>query len=105
MYYYYTGDINYLTEGYNSGCAQFFITTEDCSEYFDGYYTAFGKVIEGMEIIDQIKAIKTVTQTDEETGEDTKTTTPVNPPVIKKMTVDTFGIEYYQPKMIKEGMN
>ena len=102
MYYYYTGDINYLTEGYDSGCAQFFITAEDCSEYFDGYYTAFGKVIEGMEIIDQIKTIETVTETDEETGETTETTTPVNPPVITKMTVNTFGIEYNEPEIITE---
>ena len=102
MYYYYTGDSSYLTAGYNSGCAQFFITAEDCSEYFDGYYSAFGKVIEGMDIIDKIKAIETVTETDEKTGETTETTTPVNPPVITKMTVDTFGIEYNEPKMIKE---
>ena len=102
MMYYYTGDMNYLIEGYNSGCTQFFITAEDCTEYFDGYYCAFGKVIEGMDIIDQIKAIETETETNEETGETTKTTTPVNPPVITKMTVDTFGINYNEPEMIKE---
>lgn len=102
MMYYYTGDTNYLTQGYNSGCAQFFITAENCSEYFDGYYCAFGKVIEGMEIIDQIKTIETKTETDEETGEETKTTTPVNPPVITKMTVDTFGINYNEPEIITE---
>lgn len=102
MLYYYTGDTKYLTQGYNSGCAQFFITAEDCSENFDGYYCAFGKVTEGMEIIDAIKVIETTTETDEETGETENTTTPVNPPVITKMTVDTFGIEYNEPKMIKE---
>ena len=91
-----------MTAGYNSGCAQFFITAEDCSEYFDGYYCAFGKVIEGIEIIDEIKGIETTTETNEETGEETKTTTPVNPPIITKMTVDTFGIEYDEPEMIKE---
>lgn len=102
MYYYYTGDESYLERGYNSGCTQFFITAEDCSENFDGYYCAFGKVIEGMEIVDQIKAIETTTETDEETGETENTTTPVNPPVITSMTVDTFGIKYNEPKMIKE---
>lgn len=101
MYYYYTGDESYLERGYNSGCTQFFITAEDCSEHFDGYYCAFGKVIEGMEIVDQIKAIETTTETDEETGETENTTTPVNPPVITSMTVDTFGIKYNEPKMIK----
>lgn len=102
MLYYYTGDINYLTQGYNSGCTQFFITSEDCSEGFDGYYSAFGKVTEGMEVVDTVKAIETVVNTDEETGEETETTTPVNPPIITKMTVDTKGIEYYEPEMIKE---
>lgn len=102
MMYYYTGDMNYLIQGYNSGCTQFFITAEDCSEQFDGYYCAFGKVIEGMEVVDTIKAIETVTETDEETGETTETTTPVTPPVITKMTVETFGIEYNEPEMITE---
>lgn len=100
IYYYYTGDSKYLTEGYNSGCAQFFITAEDCSEDFDGYYCAFGKVIEGMEIIDKIKAIETVKETNEETGKEEETGTPVNPPEITKMTVDTFGIKYDEPKKI-----
>lgn len=102
IYYYYTGDESYLKQGYNSGCTQFFITAEDCSEDFDDYYCAFGKVIEGMEIVDQIKAVETTTETDEETGETENTTTPVNPPVITSMTVDTFGIEYNEPEMIKE---
>lgn len=101
MLYYYTGDAQYLVQGYNSGCAQFFITAEDCTEYFDGNYCAFGKVIEGMEIIDTIKEVETTTEADEETGIIENTTTPVNPPVITKMTVDTFGIKYNEPRRIK----
>lgn len=102
LYYYYTGDESYLTKGYNSGCTQFFITAEDCSESFDGYYCAFGKVTEGMEIIDVLKALETTVETNEETGEETTTTTPVNPPVITNMTVETFGIEYNEPEKIVE---
>lgn len=102
MLYYYTGDKKYLTAGYNSGCTQFFITAEDCSENYDGYYCAFGKVIEGMDIVDQITKIETVVETDEETGETEETTTPVNPPVITTMTVDTFGIKYKEPEKITE---
>lgn len=100
LYYYYTGDESYLTQGYNSGCTQFFITAEDCSQSFDGYYCAFGKVTEGMEVIDAIKVIETVVETNEETGEESATSTPVNPPVITKMTVDTFGIKYNEPEKI-----
>lgn len=102
IYYYYTGDTKYLTAGYNSGCAQFFITAKDCSENYDGYYCAFGKVIDGMETIDQITKIETEIETNEETGETNNTTTPVNPPVIKSMTVDTFGIKYNEPKKITQ---
>jgi len=102
LYYYYTGDESYLTQGYNSGCTQFFITAEDCSQSFDGNYCAFGKVTEGMDVIDVIKAIETTVEKNEETGEESATTTPVNPPVITKMTVDTFGIEYNEPEKITE---
>lgn len=96
---------SYLKMGYNTGFAQFFIMADDYKD-FDGYYCAFGKVIEGMEIVDQIKALETVveTETDEETGEVTEnqTTKPINPPVITSMTVDTFGINYGEPEKIIE---
>ena len=94
LYYYYTGDSSYLAQGYNSGCTQFFITAKDCSESFDGNYCAFGKVIEGLDIVKELTALETTTETNEETGEETPTSTPVNPPVIKSMTVDTFGVKY-----------
>lgn len=96
MYYYYTGDASYLEMGYNSGCAQFFIMTQD-EPQFNEYYCAFGKVIEGIEIVDEITKLETKTEVDEETGEETKTSEPVNPPIIKNMTVDTFGIKYKEP--------
>lgn len=97
-YTYYASLDSSLTDmGYNSGYAQFFIMAED-EENFDGYYTAFGKVIEGMEIVDQIKQLETTTETDEDTGETTSTTEPVNQPVISNVTVETFGVEYGEPE-------
>lgn len=96
MYYYYTGDASYLEMGYNSGCSQFFIMTKDQTD-FDDYYCAFGRVIEGMEVIDEVNKTETTTEVNEETGEKTKTSTPVTPPVIKSITVDTFGLEYNEP--------
>lgn len=86
-----------IEKGYNSGYAQFFITAEDV-EAFNGYYTAFGKVIEGMEIVDKIKGLETGTEKNEQTGETTKTTKPVNPPVISNISVDTYGVEYGEPE-------
>jgi len=90
-------DSNLIKEGYNSGYDQFFITTEEVRQ-FDGYYTAFGKVIEGIEIVDKLKEVETEVETDEETGETTETSTPVNPPVISNVTVETFGEVYEEPK-------
>lgn len=90
-------DASLTEEGYNSGYAQFFIMAQDESA-LDGYYTAFGKVTEGMEIVDEITKLETEVETDEETGETSETTTPVNPPVITSITVDTFGVEYGEPE-------
>ena len=43
---------------YNSASSQFFIVHED-SKFLDGDYAAFGRVIEGMETVDQIAVVKT----------------------------------------------
>ena len=90
-------DASLVEKGYNSGYAQFFIMAQD-ETAFDGYYTAFGKVTEGIEIVDELTKLETVVETDEESGETTKTTMPVNKPVIKSIFVDTFGVEYGEPK-------
>ena len=42
----------------NSASCQFFIVHED-SEFLDGDYAAFGKVIEGMDVVDEIAGVKT----------------------------------------------
>ena len=98
MYAYYYGlGKEIIKEGYNSGYAQFFIMAQD-EENFNGYYTAFAKVTEGMDIVDQISKLETEKEKDEETGEESETTKPVNPPIIKSMTVDTFGKDYGEPE-------
>ena len=96
--YYSSIDASLTKKGYDSGYAQFFIMAQD-ETAFDGYYTAFGKVIEGIEIVDQITKLETKTETDEETGETTETTEPVNAPVISNMSVDTFGVQYGDPEL------
>lgn len=95
--YYSSLDSSLIKEGYNSGYAQFFIMTQ-AEEQFDGLYTAFGKVTEGIEIVDTISKLETKTETDEETGTETPTSMPVNPPVIKNISVETFGENYGEPK-------
>lgn len=95
--YYSSLNPDLIEEGYNSGCAQFFIMADN-EESFNGYYAAFGKVIEGMDIVDEITKLETEVETDEETGETNETTKPVNPPVISNVTVETFGVEYGEPE-------
>jgi len=72
----------------NSAGSQFFIMHED-APHLDGQYAAFGKVISGMEVVDQIAAVKT--------GLGDK---PVVPQVMKQVTVETFGTEYPEPKKL-----
>ena len=95
---------------YNSAGTQFFIMTED-TPALDGYYAAFGKVIEGMDVIDNIKNVEVIYRSqdlgeDEEAPKDEEGNTipsdrPVNPPVITKMTVETFGVDYGEPVTVE----
>ncbi|MBO5479272.1 MAG: peptidylprolyl isomerase [Clostridia bacterium] len=80
-------------EGYNSAGSQFFIMTSDNSS-LNGLYSAFGKVIEGMDIVHQIENLEVVTRETNQEGTDK----PVNPPVIKSLTVETYGVDYGMPE-------
>ena len=64
----------------NSASSQFFILFED-SPHLDGDFAAFGQVIEGMEIVDNFQTLE---RTANSFGE---TAVPVNPVVMKKVTV------------------
>ena len=46
------------SQNYNSASSQFFICHADAT-FLDGQYAAFGKVIEGMETVDEIAAVPT----------------------------------------------
>ncbi len=74
----------------NSAGSQFFLMHQD-SPHLNGQYAAFGKVIEGIEVVDQIAAAKT------SMGD-----RPVVPQVMKKVTVDTFGETYPEPKKLED---
>lgn len=84
-------------EGYNSAGSQFFIMTGD-NATLNGYYAAFGKVIEGMEVLDKLNKTEVTTADETEGAEASK---PVNPPVIKSVRVDTFGVDYGKPNTVK----
>lgn len=77
----------------DSAGSQFFIVTDD-SEFLDGKYAAFGSVIEGMDEVDKIVKTRVITRSSFGGGKDR----PVEPPVMKKVTVETFGVTYKEPQ-------
>lgn len=81
------------TESYNSGNAQLGFMLTDARD-LNGLYSAFGKVTEGLDIIEKIALEDTVEVTEEE---DTGIDEFEKAPVITKATVDTFGKDYGVP--------
>ena len=69
----------------DSAGSQFFVMHED-GDFLDGQYAAFGKVIEGIEVIDEIASAKT--DWNDKPYEEQK---------MKKVTAETFGVEYAEP--------
>ncbi len=70
----------------DSAGSQFFIMHQT-SPHLDGEYAAFGKVIEGMEIVNKIAEVAT-----------NYADKPLEDQRMKKVTVDTFGITYPEPE-------
>lgn len=70
----------------DSAGSQFFIMHENAA-HLDGQYAAFGKVTEGMDVVDEIAAVPTDMRD-----------RPREPQVMEKVTVETFGAEYPEPK-------
>ena len=70
----------------NSAGSQFFIMHKT-SPHLDGDYAAFGKVTEGLEIVNKIAE----TETDWNDR-------PTTPQVMKTVTVETFGVDYPEPE-------
>lgn len=73
----------------DSAGSQFFIMAEEAS-HLDGDYAAFGKVIEGMDVVEAINSV--------ETNSNDK---PLKDVVIESITVDTKGINYKEPEKIQ----
>lgn len=70
----------------DSAGSQFFIMHK-VAPHLDGEYAAFGKVIEGMNVVN------TIAECDTDFSDK-----PLDPQVMKTVTVETFGVEYPQPE-------
>lgn len=96
-------------EGYNSAGSQFFIMTNNNTQ-LDGLYAAFGKVIEGMDVVDKISNVEVYyrdseLKEDEEAPKDKEGNTiqsdkPKKDVVIKSVTVETYGVDYGIPETV-----
>ena len=70
----------------DSAGSQFFIMHK-AAPHLDGAYAAFGKVTEGMDAVNRIAEVRT-----------NYSDRPMKEQKIKKMTVETFGVDYPEPE-------
>lgn len=70
----------------DSAGSQFFIMHK-AAPHLDGAYAAFGKVTDGLDVVNKIA------ETDTDWND-----APLDPQVIRTITVDTFGVDYPEPE-------
>ena len=73
----------------NSAGSQFFIMHKD-APHLDGQYASFGRVLEGMDVVDRIVR----------TPRNLMNDMPRKEQKMKKVTVETFGVVYPEPEML-----
>jgi Peptidyl-prolyl cis-trans isomerase (rotamase) - cyclophilin family len=77
------------SRSFDSAGSQFFIML-DAAPHLDGQYAAFGRIIEGMDVVDKIVSARTDFNDK-----------PLNEQKMKEITVDLFGENYDEPEKIE----
>ena len=72
----------------NSAGSQFFIMHKD-APHLDGAYAAFGKIIEGLDVVNKIAEVAT-----------DYSDRPMEDQRMKTVTVETFGVDYDEPETV-----
>lgn len=95
-------------ESYNSSNSQFFIMTTNNHTNLSGYYTGFGKVIEGIDVVKAIenveckaKEVKSEDGSETQSQENQEVSTPTQTVKISSITVETNGVNYGMPETLE----
>lgn len=72
----------------DSAGSQFFIMVDD-SPHLDGQYAAFGRVFDGLDVVDRIVSAPCDSHDK-----------PYNDQIMKTVSVETFGVEYNEPEKV-----
>ena len=97
-------------EGYNSAGSQFFIMHK-AQTSLNGMYAAFGKVIEGIEVVDAVANVEVHYRSEDlgegeeapkdDEGNNISSDTPKVAPVITSIKVETYGVDYGMPETLQ----
>lgn len=90
---------NLKEESYNSGSSQFFIVTKATTS-LNGYYTSFGKVIEGMDVVHKIEEVEVKAADNSKESGNTEVSTPVETVKITSIKVEVNGVDYGLPETL-----
>lgn len=103
-------NIGMIEEGYNSAGSQFFIMHKDNTS-LDGLYAGFGKVIEGIEVVDKIANVEVHYRTEnlkeneeapkDAEGNEISSDKPKTDVVITSISVETYGVDYGVPETME----